>query len=106
MEFEHLTNYSINDFDAVKYSIDDWKNYENDEDISIAIGKVTFLSDKPNSHRHIYSIDIIKKYANSYLGKFIVAEYDKYTNDTTTHTNSQQIVGYIPTNQEVQYEKR
>lgn len=106
MEFEHLTNYSINDFDTVKYSIDDWKNYENDEDISIAIGKVTFLSDKPNSHRHIYSIDIIKKYANSYLGKFIVAEYDKYTNDTTTHTNSQQIVGYIPTNQEVQYEKR
>lgn len=95
-EFEHLT----------QYSIEDWVDYEDDEDISIALARTEFLSDKPNSHKHIYSIDVIKEYADSYLGKFVVAEYDDYLQDTTTHTDNQKIVGYIPTNQEVQYEQK
>lgn len=92
--------------DKVEYSIEDWKLYEDDEDISIALAKVEFLSDKPNSHKHIYTIDVIKKYAPSYLGKFIVTDYDKYRNDVKGHTSTQNIVGYIPTTQEVQYEKK
>lgn len=92
--------------DKVEYSIEDWKLYEEDEDISIALAKVEFLSDKPNSHKHVYTIDVIKQYAPTFLGKFVVADYDKYKNDVTGHTSNQNIVGYIPVAQEVSYEQK
>lgn len=90
----------------VQMSIDDWKQYENDEDVSIALAKVEFLSDAPNSHRHIYTLDVIKKYADTYLGKFVVSKWDKITQDAGTHEYDQTIVGYIPSNQKVQYEQK
>lgn len=90
----------------VEYSIEDWRKYQDDEDISLAIGRVVFLSDKPNSHHHVYSIDVIKEYAPTFLGKFVVSKYDDFTQDATTHVSDQSIVGYIPTTQEIQYEKK
>ena len=88
----------------VKMSLNDWRQFKDDENISLAFGNVTFLSTKPNSHKHLYSEDVIRQYAPSYLGQMIVAEYDSMTNDTTTHTDDKlNIVGYIPSNQEVQY---
>lgn len=70
----------------VKMGIDSWREFSDDEDISLAYGKVTFLSTRPNSHKHIYTEDVLKKYAPSYLGKFVVAEFDSMSSDTTTHT--------------------
>lgn len=88
----------------VSMSLSDWRQFENDENVSLAFGSVTFLSTKPNSHKHIYTEEVIREYAPSYLGQMIVAEYDQMTNDTTTHTDDKlNIVGYIPSNQEVQY---
>ena len=88
----------------VKMSLNDWRQFEDDENISLAFGNVTFLSTRPNSHLHVYTESVIRQYAPSYLGQMIVAEYDSMTNDTTTHTDDKlNIVGYIPSNQEVQY---
>ena len=88
----------------VKMSLNDWRQFEDDENISLAFGNVTFLSTRPNSHLHVYTESVIRQYAPSYLGQMIVAEYDSITNDTTTHTDDRlNIVGYIPSNQEVQY---
>lgn len=95
MEFNH----------KVQMSIDDWREFADDEDVSLAYGKVTFLSTKPNSHHHVYSEKVLKEYAPTYLGKFIVTDYDKYTGDSQGHTNTQNIVGYIPTNQEIYYDR-
>lgn len=85
----------------VSMSLSDWRQFENDEDISLAFGHVTFISTKPNSHRHIYTKEIIEEYAPSYLGKFIIS--DVRNGDATSHTETQLIVGYIPANQEIQY---
>lgn len=87
----------------ITMSISDWVNYIDDDNIEFAFGKVDFLSNKPNSHRHIYSEEVIKKYAPTVLGKWVVADYDKYTSDATTHTLGEVIVGYVPISQEVQY---
>ena len=88
----------------VKMSLSDWRQFKDDDDVSLAYGHVVFLSTKPNSHKHIYTQEVIEQYAPSYLGKFLVAEYDSITNDTTSHTDDKMnIVGYIPSNQEVQY---
>lgn len=88
----------------VSMALSDWRQFEDDENISLAFGNVTFLSTRPNSHKHTYTREVIEQYAPSYLGQMIVAEYDKFTKDTTTHTDEKMnIVGYIPSNQEVQY---
>lgn len=85
----------------VKMSLSDWRQFENDEDVSLAYGHVIFLSDKPNSHKHLYEKSVIEEYAPSYLGKFIVS--DIKNGEATSHTEEQTIVGYIPSNQDVQY---
>lgn len=85
----------------VKMSLSDWRQFENDDDVSLAYGHVIFLSDKPNSHKHRYEKSVIEEYAPSYLGKFIVS--DIRNGEATSHTEEQTIVGYIPSNQDVQY---
>lgn len=85
----------------VSMSLSDWKQFKDDDDVSLAYGHVVFLSTKPNSHKHIYTQEIIEQYAPSYLGKFIVS--DIKNGEATTHTETQLIIGYIPSNQEVQY---
>ena len=85
----------------VSMSLSDWRQFENDEDVSLAFGHVVFLSTKENSHKHTYKKEIIEEYAPSYLGKFIVT--DIKNGDASSHTESQLIVGYIPSNQDVQY---
>lgn len=85
----------------VSMALSDWRQFENDEDVSLAFGHVVFLSTKPNSHMHIYVKEVIEEYAPSYLGKFIIS--DVRNGDATSHTDTQSIVGYIPSNQEVQY---
>lgn len=89
----------------VKMSINNWRDFQDEEDVSLAYGKVTFLSTKPNSHKHFYSEEVLKTYAPSYLGKFVVTEFDKLSGDVSTHTENQTIVGYIPTNQELVFDR-
>lgn len=89
----------------VTMSIKDWRDFEDEEDISLAYGKVTFLSTKENSHKHKYSEEVLKRDAKTFLGKFLVTDYDDLTADSTTHTDTQNIVGYIPTNQEVLFDR-
>ena len=91
MEFKH----------KAKMAIEDFRKYVEDDDYEFAYATVDFLSTKPNSHLHKYSEDVIKKYAPSVLGKWVVGEYDGY--DMTTHTSNQVIHGIVPPNQEIQY---
>lgn len=91
MDFKH----------KAKMAIEDFRKYVDDEDYEFAYATVDFLSTKPNSHKHKYTEEVIKQYAPSVLGKWVVGEYDGY--DMTTHTNSQVIHGIVPPNQEVQY---
>ena len=85
----------------VSMALSDWRQFQDDEDVSLAYGHVVFLSTKPNSHKHVYTKEVIEQYAPSYLGKFIVS--DIRNGDATGHTDTQLIIGYIPANQEVQY---
>lgn len=84
-----------------KMSIEDFRQYIDDEDYEFAYGTIDFISNKANSHRHIYTEEVIKECAPSILGKWIVGEYQN--GDMSTHTNNQVIQGIVPKNQEVQY---
>ena len=86
----------------VKMSIEDWRKYENDEDYEFAYGTVDFLSTKKNSHNHLYSEEVIKEYAPTVIGKWVLAEYDNFEGDVTEHTENQKIVGFVP-QQDIKY---
>lgn len=87
----------------VTMSVDSWRNYIDDDDVEFAYGTVDFLSTRPNTHKHVYSEIVIREYAPTVLGKWLVAEYNVAKGDVTTHTNAQKIVGLVPNNQEVKY---
>lgn len=84
-----------------KMSLEDFRLYIDDDDFEFAYGTIDFLSTKPNSHKHVYSEDVIKEYAPSILGKWVIGEYKD--GDMTSHTMNQVIQGRVPENQEVQY---
>ena len=85
----------------VKMAIEDFRQYIDDEDFEFAYGTIDFLSNRPNSHRHNYSEDVIKEYAPSILGKWVIGEYRN--GDMSSHTMNQVIQGRIPENQEIKY---
>lgn len=88
------------------FSIEDIQLYEADDDVDFAHVKLYALADGNNSHKNPIDIDVLKKYGNTILGKFIIGKFDKWKKDTTTHVPDQSILGYIPSDQEVTYEPK
>lgn len=88
----------------VRFSIEkfEMEDYNDDE---FAMAKVTFLSTSENTHKLDISADVLKEYASTVLGKWLVAEYDDFYEDVMTHTDNQQIFGMFPINQEVEFEE-
>ena len=92
----------------VKFAIDDIQiieaeNYPTDE---FAIARLGFLGSNPNSHKLDISNDVLKTWASTVLGKFVVADINPLTQDCTTHTTSETIKGYFPMEQEVVFKER
>lgn len=89
--------------EKVKLSIDNFEEFVNDDDYKNSLCTVDFLSTRPNSHRHIYSEEVLKKYGDTVLGAWLIAEYSDTIQDVTTHTDKQVIIGQVPIDQTVQY---
>ena len=87
----------------IKMSLEDFSKYSNDEDPEIAIGDACFLSTRPNSHGLVISEEILRKYAPTILGKFLVGNMNWMETDTKSHEKKPEIFGYFPTNQEIRF---
>lgn len=87
---------------VIKFAVDEFSmdNYDSDE---FAIGRICFLSTKPNSHGLVISDEVLKACASSVLSKWLVAEYDEFEQDVTGHTADEWIMGYFPREQEVEF---
>lgn len=90
---------------ALSFSLDDIKDFNEDDNVDFAYAKLRFLADKNNSHKNPISEDVLRKCASTVLGKFVVAKFDKYSNDATTHEPDESIIGYVPPNSQVTFEK-
>lgn len=91
----------------VKFDISDIKLVESafypaDE---FAIAHIGFLGSNPNSHKLVISDEVLRKCASTVLGKFLVADINPITEDATTHTPQENIVGYFPREQTVSFEE-
>lgn len=85
------------------FSINDIKLYKEDENVDFAIAEIEALADHSNTHKNPISLDVLKEYSDTFLGKFVVAKYDKWTKDVTTHVPDEAIIGYIDPRQEIRY---
>lgn len=93
-ELGKMARFSINEVKRINSS-----EYENSE---FAIGKMGFLSTRPNSHQLNISEIVLKESAPSVLGKWIVADMTGVV-DAGTHTEQEYIVGMVPRDQEVDF---
>ena len=93
-ELGKMARFSINEVKKINSS-----EYENSE---FAIGKMGFLSTRPNSHQLNISETVLKESAPSVLGKWIVADMTGVV-DAGTHTEQEYIVGMVPRDQEVDF---
>lgn len=89
-----------------EFSVDDIELFRDDDDVDFAEVKLYALADGNNSHHNPISLDTLKKYGDTILGKFIIGKYSEMSRDTTTHVPSQSILGYVPMDQEVKYEEK
>lgn len=88
---------------AKLFSIADFDTLKDDENMEFAIARIAVLSTRTNSHKINITEEILRRDGGSILGKWIVADYDKYRDDVTTHTSSEVIVGIIPPDQEPEF---
>ena len=79
-----------------KFSIDNVQmSREQSEDPDFAIVELWAFSEGNNTHRNPITREVLEEYSDTFKGKFIVAKYDKFTKDATTHLPEEVIVGYV-----------
>ena len=88
------------------FSVDDIYLYENDNDADFAIMRLYFLASGNNSHNSPISDEVLRRDADTALGKFIVARYDPYKRDVMSHETDEVIIGYIPQDSEITFEEK
>ena len=89
-----------------QFSINDIEIYREDDDIDFARVKIYAFADKNNSHKNPISTEVLKRDANTILGKFIVAKFDNIIKDTKGHMTDEVIVGYIDPRETVEFEEK
>lgn len=87
----------------VKMSIEDFTKYVEDDNPDLAIADCCFLSTKPNSHHLNISEEVLRKNANTILGKFLIGNMDCINSDVQGHETEPNIFGYFPSDQEVRF---
>ena len=62
-----------------QFSIKNITLFQGDDDVDFAFGEVYLLAEGNNSHKNPIDLDILKRDAHTMLGKFLTAEYSKWT---------------------------
>lgn len=86
-----------------KLSLEDFSKFAKDDDPSLAIADTCFLSTRPNSHGLDISEKVLREYAPTILGKFLVGNMNWSRTDTLGHESRPDIFGYFPTDQEIRF---
>lgn len=86
-----------------RFAVDKVERLNLDEypDDEFAVVKLGFLGTIPNSHGLRISEQVLRENADSALGRFVVAKI--FFNDTMGHENDQNIFGYVPKEQQIEF---
>lgn len=90
-----------------QFSIDDVQLYrEQEEDLDFSIVEIWALSEGSNSHNNPVNKSVLRKYSDTFKGKFIVAKFDKFKQDVTTHVADEIVIGYVDPNAEIEFKSK
>lgn len=92
---EKLINFAVEDIEQIQFDDYDEKEF--------AIAKVGFMSNRPNSHKLEISEEVLRKNANTVLGKWMVVKMDFMGLDAKGHDPQEHIVGFFPKDQEIEF---
>lgn len=92
---EKLINFAVEDIEQIQFDDYDEKEF--------AIAKVGFMSNRPNSHKLEISEEVLRKNANTVLGKWMVVKMDFMGLDAEGHDPQEHIVGFFPKDQEIEF---
>lgn len=84
-------------------SIGDIHLVETDNSDEFYYGEIYALAAKNNSHKNPISEEVLRANGDSAIGKWIVTKIQY--NDFTTHTTDESIIGVVPHNAKVRYER-
>lgn len=76
-------------------------NVEEYDENEYCVGRMKFLSTRPNSHGIRFSEEVLRRDAKTMLGKWVVAEI--LAGDFTTHVPNEHIIGIVPKEQEIEF---
>ncbi|MEG1044092.1 MAG: hypothetical protein RSF81_04860 [Oscillospiraceae bacterium] len=88
----------------VKFAVNDIVAIDDKSSKDFFIAKMKFLSCGDNSQGLIISEEILRRDASTALGKWVVADFQPWVNDVTTHTSNEKIVGVIPRDSVITFE--
>ena len=86
-----------------KFAIEDIQklNIEEYDENEYCVGRMKFLSTRPNSHGLRFSEEVLRRDAKTMLGKWVVAEI--LAGDFTTHVPNEHIIGIVPKEQDIEF---
>lgn len=91
---------------TIKFALEDVEKYIDDTDPEMAIAKVDFLSTRPNAHHIIITEELLRRDASSILGKFLIGKMNTLETDTEGHEPKENIFGYFPQEQDIEFRKK
>ena len=98
---KELIKLSLSDIDVIR------EETEDDGNIDFALARLKFMGtsvdDTENSQGYLLSEEVLKKYANTALGKLITGKVNPYSKDMMSHEETPDIFGYIPPNSEITF---
>ena len=89
----------------VLLSLEDYNSFIKDDDPEFSVGRVCFLSTRPNYHELVFTEEVLKRDAPTILGKFVVGNRD-IRGDFMGHEEFPEIYGYIPKDQQVEFREK
>ena len=98
---KELIKLSLADIDVIR------EETEDDGNVDFALARLKFMGtsvdETENSQGYLLSEEVLKKYANTALGKLITGKVNPYLKDMMSHEDSPEIFGYIPPNSEITF---
>lgn len=89
-----------------EFSIKDIDLFRDDDNVDFAIAEVYFLSDGNNAQNCPISTEVLKRDAQTALGKPIVAKYHRELKDVGTHELEEVIIGWLPESSEIEFKEK
>lgn len=90
-----------------QFSLDDLQEIRQEESDSLDffIARLGFIASGENRQDCWISEETIRDYAHTVKGKFVTAKYSYWTKDVMSHETDLEIIGYIPPESEITFER-